>query len=364
MVPSMTLQGVSHTAYALGQLGLLQCRRLLLLLLQHGVRQVQALGAGAAATQEQQQRVAQVLAMLCWSAAVLGVTEQRALLAVLAQQCARHWPHFTREGLSQVHMLHLALQLPPSDGQQQQQQQPQQLAVFGRPEAAAAFRRMRDTGGSSSSSSSTGTLQRKVFAAAQQLRGLQGAPQYEALTDDGAFSMDIMAVHVSGARLAIEVDGPAHFSACPGHQRTGTTLFRDAQLAARGYTVLPVAFFEWNAAVAAGAAAAGAAKGGSRGRGGGGGSRGRAAAEAEAAEAAAGVPYLQARVDAAVAQAAGTALRGAPAAAAATAAVADSAAAARAAAATAAVADNAAAARAAEAPEAASRRRRRRALTT
>jgi hypothetical protein len=89
------------------------------------------------------------------------------------------------------------------------------------------------------------SLQRKVFVAAQHLQGLAGQPSYEVLTPDGLFSIDIVAETAAGAQLAIEVDGPAHFRV-PDYGLTGTTLFRNRQLAARGYVVVSVPYMGWN----------------------------------------------------------------------------------------------------------------------
>jgi hypothetical protein len=93
------------------------------------------------------------------------------------------------------------------------------------------------------------SLQLKVFEAAKCLQGLSRAPCYEASTPDGLFSIDIQAETVSGVQLAIEVDGPSHVR-LPDMALTGTTLFRNKQLAARGYVVVSVPYTGWNAAVA------------------------------------------------------------------------------------------------------------------
>lgn len=44
--------------------------------------------------------------------------------------------------------------------------------------------------------------------------------------------------------LAIEFDGPYHFCR-PGKQPTGPTAFRNKLLAARGYVVLSIPYWEW-----------------------------------------------------------------------------------------------------------------------
>jgi hypothetical protein len=255
------IQGLSNVAYALGQLGVVEARcQLLPLLLHHGVRQAQQFSG----EQHDGSRLAQALGTLCWSAAVLMAAPVVACLQPLAAQCSQHWRHFAPEGLSQVFMLHLALQL-----QQQQQATAGTSSSSSRhqgppglsdclteaqlQQCRAAWLRHQGGGGLLAAAAATGSgfrLQRKVLAAARQLEGLAAPPVLETLADDGLFSIDILAQTAAGARLAIEVDGPAHFRQ-PDRRPTGTTLFRNAQLAARGYVVVPVAHFAWNAAVAA-----------------------------------------------------------------------------------------------------------------
>ena len=55
-----------------------------------------------------------------------------------------------------------------------------------------------------------------------------------------------MVVHYGGARIAVEVDGPSHFTANRPHARLGSTALRDRLLRAKGFAVAPVPFYEWN----------------------------------------------------------------------------------------------------------------------
>lgn len=67
--------------------------------------------------------------------------------------------------------------------------------------------------------------------------------EMEALTADGLFSIDIA---MRTERVALEVDGPSHFlrgTLAP----TGPTLARDRLLAARGWRVISLPYFEWDA---------------------------------------------------------------------------------------------------------------------
>jgi hypothetical protein len=68
----------------------------------------------------------------------------------------------------------------------------------------------------------------------------------ESVTPDGNLSIDIAAVTAAGVQLAIEVDGPTHFVS-PGNRLNGPTQFRNRMLAAQGYTVIGIPYWEWNA---------------------------------------------------------------------------------------------------------------------
>jgi hypothetical protein len=91
-------------------------------------------------------------------------------------------------------------------------------------------------------------LQQSVFAEVQRLPAgtWQQQPQLEQRSKDRAFSIDITATTAAGVELAIEVDGPTHFIH-PGNTLEGGTLFRNRALAARGYVVVSIPYWEWNA---------------------------------------------------------------------------------------------------------------------
>jgi very-short-patch-repair endonuclease len=55
-------------------------------------------------------------------------------------------------------------------------------------------------------------------------------------------SIDI-AVESSGARVAVEVDGPSHF--LQNGRQDGSTLLRNRMLAAHGWRVVVVDYWEW-----------------------------------------------------------------------------------------------------------------------
>jgi hypothetical protein len=86
------------------------------------------------------------------------------------------------------------------------------------------------------------------------LRAMSIPHSVERLTDDALFSVDVAieaqpqhsprAALSSRRRIALEVDGPYHFTS-NSRARTGPTRCRDTLLRARGWEVLPVPFFEW-----------------------------------------------------------------------------------------------------------------------
>eukprot|EP00877_Chromochloris_zofingiensis_P006782 jgi/Chrzof1/2357/Cz11g12050.t1 len=66
----------------------------------------------------------------------------------------------------------------------------------------------------------------------------------EKCTTDGLFTVDIMAKSASKGLVAIEADGPTHFT-FPDLQLTGRTQLRNRALAARGYQVISIPYHEW-----------------------------------------------------------------------------------------------------------------------
>ncbi len=79
------------------------------------------------------------------------------------------------------------------------------------------------------------------------LAALRVPHSVEQPSDDGLFSIDVAIVDApSSARVALEVDGPFHFTA-NSRAALGPTRSRNRLLAARGWRVVCVPFFEWNA---------------------------------------------------------------------------------------------------------------------
>jgi hypothetical protein len=89
-------------------------------------------------------------------------------------------------------------------------------------------------------------LQKSVNPAVLQLRRdtWQRQPQSEHPTRDKACLIDIFAVTASGVPVAIEVDGSHHYVQ-PDSTLSGPTLRRNRALAARGYALISIPYWEW-----------------------------------------------------------------------------------------------------------------------
>jgi hypothetical protein len=226
-------QALGNTAWACGQLGY-SSQQLPGALLQQAVRLLQSRGGAGALN-------AQDLCNLCWSAAVLDCQQCVPLALQLAGAITQVWGSVFDEGLQQLYQAHLWLLDSglPAPGQGLlgvlSQQQLEQCGASWEQSLAAA-----------TASFKTSDFQRGVFAAAQQLPPdlWQEPPALEQVTADGALSIDIAATTAAGVRVAIEADGPWHFIQ-PGNTLEGGTLFRNRALAARGYAVLSIPYWEW-----------------------------------------------------------------------------------------------------------------------
>lgn len=82
-----------------------------------------------------------------------------------------------------------------------------------------------------------------VLAALQRL-GLQC--RAEGFTQDGLFSVDVLVDAEGGRQLAVEVDGPSHFSSNKPFRELGQTRVRRRLLLQRVDTVINIPFFEWD----------------------------------------------------------------------------------------------------------------------
>jgi hypothetical protein len=86
-----------------------------------------------------------------------------------------------------------------------------------------------------------------VFAAVTALPAhtWQHTPVLEQRSADGALSIDIAATTVSVLRLAIKLEVLNHFVQ-PKCTYDGSTLLRNRALAARGYVLVSIPYWEWD----------------------------------------------------------------------------------------------------------------------
>jgi hypothetical protein len=227
-------QDLENTAWACGMLGH-NCKLLLGGVLQQAQRMLQQDRSGLGC---------QALSNLCWAVAVLDLRQYVPAVLQLAQASNSVWGTYAPEGLRQLYQMHLWLldhNLAPAEGVKGAGL----LQVLSQQQLDEC-RRARQGHVALNAAAATSLLQQQVFAALQQLPGWQVPPQQEVATDDHNFSIDIVAVTAAGVRLAVEVDGPSHFVRMGGRWEVdGPTQYRDRALAARGYTVVSIAGWEW-----------------------------------------------------------------------------------------------------------------------
>jgi len=176
----------------------------------------------------------QAIANLLWAVAASDVRSlSAAALGALAAECARpeRAPVWTPVALSQLRLAHVHVQgaysgralLPPP--------------LLARCVEAQRLRQEQIAAQPPSDS------QQQLAAALCRL-GL--SPQEEAPALDGAYSVDAQLVAPSGARVAVEFDGPHHFAAnAPGHA-LGVTALRGRLLSDAGFVVISVSYRDWD----------------------------------------------------------------------------------------------------------------------
>jgi hypothetical protein len=88
-------------------------------------------------------------------------------------------------------------------------------------------------------------FQLEVHRALQRIQGL--SPSFEYVTEDGLFSVDVALFVGEGVRVAVEADGPSHYTRNEPHTELGKTVLRLQLLQAAGWRVVSVPWFEWRA---------------------------------------------------------------------------------------------------------------------
>jgi hypothetical protein len=87
-------------------------------------------------------------------------------------------------------------------------------------------------------------LQEQVFDLIQQLPAETWAKPPKQEFRISIFSIDIAGMRADGKPLAIEVDGPQHFT-LPGNRLDGPTQCRNRVLEAQGWTVVSIPYYEF-----------------------------------------------------------------------------------------------------------------------
>jgi hypothetical protein len=220
-------QALANTAWACGILGH-DCELLLGGLLRQTVTLQQ---------QDSSSFVCQRFCNTCWAVAVLDLRQYVPAVLQLAEAASRVWRSAAPEELRQLYQVHLwLLDLAAAGGGKG----PGLLQVLSQQQLDECRKSWQDQVAAATPS----PIQRQVFKALQRLPGWQVPPKQEKLTDDGNFSIDIVAVTAAGVKLAVEVDGPSHLVS-PGNRVNGRTQYRDRALKARGYTVVSIPWREW-----------------------------------------------------------------------------------------------------------------------
>ncbi|GBF91357.1 hypothetical protein Rsub_04097 [Raphidocelis subcapitata] len=233
LAPAMTPQHLANTALAAAKLGV------------GGVRLFVAL-TGAAGRQAPQGFTTQDLCNLAWALAVADQRQLAGAAVALAQRAAAAevWAQTVAEEHCQLHQVHLWL----VDGQRADSGSGSSSSGLAGALTAAQLQQCKEAWEAALQDAAQQhrrtAFERSVFECARRLPGLADCRQ-EARTPDGAFSVDVAALHAaSGLRLAMEADGPTHFLR-PGREVGGHTLARNRALSARGCVVVSVPYWEW-----------------------------------------------------------------------------------------------------------------------
>jgi hypothetical protein len=180
----------------------------------------------------------QNLTNMCWAAAVLNMQQLVSHVEQFAAAISSRWEDVFAKEKQQLHQVHMwLLDLNSSSrgllGCLSEQQLKECREPWQKQIAEMAV------------SAKTSPAHRSVLEAAAMLPGLSQPPQLEAVTADSLHSIDVLVVTKAGVPVAILVDGRHRFRQ-PDLQPTGTTQWRNRSLAARGYVVVSVPYWEWN----------------------------------------------------------------------------------------------------------------------
>jgi hypothetical protein len=184
----------------------------------------------------------QELANSLWAWATLGAHPGEELLRSVGRAVERKLGDFNVEAQMQVFQAHLLFSaMGPSSAQPQ----------LGLSEGVLS--ELREVWKAEAKATRVSRLQRDVARVLEKELGVESA--MEVTTEDELFSIDVVP---RGTKVAVEVDGPSHFvrtlrvddddgDLIVAPKPNGATLARRKLLGARGWTVVSVPYFEWDA---------------------------------------------------------------------------------------------------------------------
>jgi hypothetical protein len=177
---------------------------------------------------------------LCWSAAVLDLQDCVPHVLQLVTQCKHDWASAMPGHKCQLYQVHLWLRnshLPAAN---------QGLLCVLSTHELQQCKNIWEEQFAEQVEASDSAAQRSLFAASQALPKeiLQHAPVWQQRTADGALCINVAATSSSGVQLAIELVGQSN-CVLPNSTFSGPTQFRRKLLAAQGYAVVSIWYWDW-----------------------------------------------------------------------------------------------------------------------
>eukprot|EP00877_Chromochloris_zofingiensis_P011431 jgi/Chrzof1/6541/Cz19g00130.t1 len=177
------------------------------------------------------------LCNICLAVSLLDMPQLLPELRAMCDTVVRMWDGMTVINQRHLYQVHIWLA---------DQGLPALLPADKLAQCRASWQDMISTNAMSSSS----TMHHELCNIIKQLQQRKVMPithiTREHQTADGLFTIDVCFQLRQGDRVAVEADGPFHFSYPDGHVLPGTA-FRNKALAARGYKVLCISVHDWRA---------------------------------------------------------------------------------------------------------------------
>ena len=209
---------------------------------------------------------APAITCICWAAAVLDMQKHYEQVLVLVKALGKAWgqqQHLNEQTLTHLRLVHLWLldsevgDKKGLEGSLTEQQLEQVSSVSlsssgsaGGDESKGCTKQQQQWKGSrrESHQKEQQQLQKEVFASLKQLPvDWKEPPRQHQQTADGAFSVSIAGrLANANKQVVVEAEGPGHYRR-PDRAFTGEMLYRNRALAARGYQVVSVPYYEWKA---------------------------------------------------------------------------------------------------------------------